>query len=242
MIRANHANMVLEYLKKRVIGNALAELDRKIALSFSNVDRDIRNLQQWIIHLNNRSELLHKSHNEHVALTRKDVQNINQWLSYLYKHNNELHKYLRELVENVMKLKDGYEKINTKIGEILEKSEKIGSSTYQVRTRYEPKYEPKSEPEPGESEQKKKSGFEQKILNQIKPIRKDYIIQQIMGLVSKGKYTTKEIERIIVDEKGLCGRTTFYSYIKELKLKKEIEYQEKGQKKVLTTSISGGKK
>jgi len=71
------------------------------------------------------------------------------------------------------------------------------------------------------------------VIYQLKSKRKEYVIQQILNLVNEKKYLTKELEERIVKEKGLCGRTTFYDYLKELRNRKIIGYKDTGISKVL---------
>ncbi len=67
--------------------------------------------------------------------------------------------------------------------------------------------------------------FENKILAISRPVKKEYVMRQIIELMEKEIYTTKQIENIVVKEKVLCGRTAFYDYLKELRLKNMVESQ-----------------
>ena len=58
-------------------------------------------------------------------------------------------------------------------------------------------------------------------------------MQKILDTIGEEGYSTKELERIIVEEQQLCGRTSFYAYIKELRLKKQISVKEKEFDKIL---------
>ena len=58
-------------------------------------------------------------------------------------------------------------------------------------------------------------------------------VQQILDLIDDNKRSTKEVEDIIVKEKQLCGRTSFYSYLRELKHKGKINYADVGDKTIL---------
>ena len=57
-------------------------------------------------------------------------------------------------------------------------------------------------------------------------------------LISENKYSTKELEETVVNEKQLCGRTSFYAYIKELKLKGRIGYAEIDERTILVNTDS----
>jgi hypothetical protein len=83
------------------------------------------------------------------------------------------------------------------------------------------------------SEPERQSAFESKMLAKIRHQRKAYVMDQIMKLIEKGIHSTKEIETTIVKEKALCGRTAFYDYLRELKHKNLIKYEEKGIKRTV---------
>ena len=68
------------------------------------------------------------------------------------------------------------------------------------------------------------SPFERHIISRVMPNRKGYIMRFIVDLASEKKFSTKEIEEITVKEKNLCGRTSFYAYLKELKIRGRLGY------------------
>lgn len=74
-----------------------------------------------------------------------------------------------------------------------------------------------------------------RIVSMIRPQRKEYVMQKILDMVENGDNTTKQIETVIVKEKGLCGRTAFYDYLKELKYKNLIRTAQKKGRKVLVS-------
>jgi len=86
--------------------------------------------------------------------------------------------------------------------------------------------EPKSEP-------RKRTSIEQRIIRKIRPKKGEYVADQVLQLAENGGYSTKDIERIVVEEKGLCGRTSFYSYLKELRHKNLIADEKVDGRKVL---------
>ncbi|MFC1741035.1 hypothetical protein ACFL3V_00675 [Nanoarchaeota archaeon] len=78
--------------------------------------------------------------------------------------------------------------------------------------------------------------FQRHIMSRVLPNRKGYVLKFIIQLISEGKYSTKELEEAIVNEKQLCGRTSFYAYIKELKLKGRIGYAEIDERTILVNT------
>ncbi|MBI2134197.1 hypothetical protein HYU11_05975 [Candidatus Woesearchaeota archaeon] len=97
-------------------------------------------------------------------------------------------------------------------------NQKTGPFPDQVRTKSGPEF---------------RTRIEKKMIAISRPIKKDYIIQQISDMIGKGGYSTKQIETIIVREKMLCGRTAFYDYLKEMKLKNQIGFIDDGKKRVI---------
>jgi hypothetical protein len=77
------------------------------------------------------------------------------------------------------------------------------------------------------------SSFQRHIISRVMPNRKGYVLKFILDLIGENKYSTKEIEEMVVNEKQLCGRTSFYAYLKELKLKGRINYAEIDERMVL---------
>jgi len=82
------------------------------------------------------------------------------------------------------------------------------------------------------------ASFQRHILSRVMPNRRGYVLKYIMDLISENKYSTKEIEEIVVNEKQLCGRTSFFAYLKELKLKGRINYAEIDERQILISTDS----
>lgn len=94
-----------------------------------------------------------------------------------------------------------------------------------------------SDPDPGRirNEPKTYQKFEKNVLEHVRINRKDFVLQQMLNLAAKNTLSTKQIEKIIVDDKQLCGRTTFYDYLRELKHKNLIKTDNFGAKRALKT-------
>jgi len=212
---------------KKKPNNALTVMEDKVITAFSQVNGDIEKLKSWLMHIHAKSENLHNKHDDHVSLTRRDIDKVNNWLMHIYAHNRSLQGYIKETTDKVRELYQRNSEILEKLNELERKHTESSGS---VRTKSEPKSEPVSVT--------KNSRFEENIMSRIRPNRKSYIIQEMLKLIEENKYSTKEIEYVIVREKNLCGRTAFYSYLKELRLKDVIGKTELGMKKVLARSSS----
>lgn len=226
--------------RKKSDENSLITMENKVVVAFSRVNQDMDKLRSWITHLHTKSQTLHNSHEEHASLTRRDIDKLNSWLMHLHSHNQSLHKYVKETAEKVIDMAHRNVEFHKRL-ELLEEQVKnhkneleLAQSSSSVRTKSVPSVELVSEPRPN----LRTSRFEENIMNRIRPHRKNFIFDEIMKLIDENTYSTKEIEHKIVREKNLCGRTAFYSYLKELKLKGSVKGDELGAKRVLVNSPS----
>jgi Lhr-like helicase len=221
---------MLSIFKKKDDKMMVVSMKHQIREAFSNVNYDMENIKQWVNHLAEKSRMIEDSHHSHRSSTQKDIENINLWIHYLNRHNQELQKYIREVTTNLLEL----HKRDTEIMERLKALE----------MHYEAQ-KSKSVSEPAVVEVRTKSGlksgtgpakttkFEEKIMFQLKSKRKEYILNQILNFINGQSLSTKELEEKIVRELGLCGRTTFYDYLKELRHKKVIGDKDSGARKIL---------
>lgn len=158
---------------------------------------------------------------------RQETTNIFAWLRYLREKdvkNDWNHEQINYILGEHDALIEGIKK------DIEELKGAIKMQQRQVRTGSFP------DPDRTETGPKIYGNFEKKVLEQIRTRKKDYVLQQMLNLATKNALSTKQIERIIVGEKELCGRTTFYDYLKELKHKNLIKTDVFGAKTVLKTA------
>ncbi len=184
----------------------------------------------WDFFKDRRWEQLDKVLEESFGRVKRDTYNIAQWLKYLRQKDiqNEIkHQKIDAKFEShdekirQLQLEIGALKMRI---EDIKNQPKISPFPDQVRT----KSGLKSEPAPKISE-----NYSKKIIAQMRPVKKEYVMQQILNLIAKESYTTKQIETIIVQEKTLCGRTAFYDYLKELKHKNLVTESKGPLKRIL---------
>ena len=184
---------------------------------FKGADKRLKRLDNALVHSFNR--------------LKSETSLIFSWLHYFREKDNvhdERHHYAQQqlhhhgsqidrIKEEIFALKSEF--LHLKIGQERDKIVySPGSFPNLVRT--------KSEPEP-------RNSFERQALVKIRSQKKVYVMDQIMRLIERGMHSTKEIETEIVKEKRLCGRTAFYDYMRELKHKNLIKYEEKGIKRTV---------
>lgn len=154
---------------------------------------------------------------------RADTRLISSWIKYL-KEKDSLNDKNHEKISYQMGQHEAM--LRRLISEIdALKASRSEKSSGSVRTWFEPKSEPA-----------KRTRFERRVLAKIRPRKRDYVLEQVLKLAETGKYSTKDVENFIVDEKGLCGRTSFYSYLKELRNKKLIRDESVDGRKIIVNS------
>lgn len=150
------------------------------------------------------------------------------WLNYLRKKDGANDRLQQKIQHTLGKQEEAISELKIQMKELREelRTAKISPETNQVRT----KSGPESEPVSG---LKSSNRLVTRIVSMIRPQRKEYVMQKILDLAEKGEHTTKQIETVIVREKGLCGRTAFYDYLKELKYRKSIKTTTRNGRTVL---------
>jgi len=211
---------LLDYIKKRI----LEDTEKKLIRAFNKVDSDMLHLRKWMSHLNQKTSQLADSHNYHVSLTNRDLDNMNKWLSYLNSHNSDLKRYVADLTHAISEIAGHQKKVYDRLDALEKKiANRPQQFTSSVRT------EPRTEPV-------RKSSFTDRIASEALMNRKNYALKLIISMASQKKYSTVQVEKFIVEEKRLCGRTTFYSYLKELRSKGVIEDISIGSRLILAST------
>ena len=160
-----------------------------------------------------------------------DKSVIVSWLKHFRKKELENEENVKEINRQLFRQQVRIESLERSILDLksVVESQKSGTFPYQVRTKSVPESEPVSEPA-------MPSRFISRVVSMIRPQRKEYVLQKILDMVEKESHATKQVETVIVKEKGLCGRTAFYDYLRELKHKNLIKQERKNDRIVLIST------
>lgn len=234
------------FKKKDVVESRLNDFAVRLGGAFSKIKDDIlkhdeglkktedgiNKIIQWVNYLHNNHKVLNSNHENHKELTSKEIGNLKQWavnLNENLRHQRESQKAFRsEFKEVNRKVENALNEYRRYMGELKNENKVLSKKLESIeKNRHHGVHIVKSE------DKASKSSFEEDVISRIRPNRKPYIIEQIKELISQNKYPTKQIERIIVGEKKLCGRTSFYSYIKEMRYKGIADYASVGDNNIL---------
>jgi uncharacterized protein YoxC len=192
-------------------------LHNRLTNSFANVKGDISNLsqtirayQQWIDYLNQRikiqesqiNALLHRI--EQMPKSHLDIRKV-----------IDEHYRLDGLVSRV-------EELNNRLNGVLESNKPIFermANHHERLTRLEQGRE-------------KKPNFREKIIQKISKNSKEYVKGLILSLIRKyEKVSALQLREIVVEEQGLCSKSSFYRLLEELEKSDELEVFQEGKEK-----------
>lgn len=218
--------------------------------SFSRVQTDVHQMKSWIVHLHQIQTQLSEHHHAHRGLTQQELTLLAEKISKLEQDQQRFSAYLSQLIDYLQKKSENESKFVSELNKFKYELELVksrremefekGGSLSSVRTEHEllsaPVSNISSRQEKSNSKQQKPStGFEEQLLQKFRQHRKEYVLQKILDLIQGEELTVNELEEIVVERKQLCGRTAFFSYLKELRFQGFLEDVLAGKRKILVS-------
>ena len=164
---------------------------------------------------------------------KKDTSHIFQWLDYLYQRHMEQDRLIRELQqelryrpqtrEEIKRVIDdyySYDNFHKKIEELNSKVEKLLGlhSAHSAKLENAHLRLDKLEEKP-----KPTSYLKERIIKRITKNSKDYVKNTIISLIRKyEKISALQLREMIVEERGLCSKSSFYRLLEEIEKEEEI--------------------
>jgi hypothetical protein len=230
--------------------------------SFGKVATDVAQLKTWVVHLHQIQGSLKEEHHAHRGLTDRELQGITVRLVKLEQDQATLAQYLSQML-NVFSQKAQFEaeyvsklnKFESELELIKQRRDiKFEPSQIQgqVRTRFEPEsvrtqngLEPQARgfiPSEEKETPRQTNAFEEHLLAKFRAHRKEYVFKKIIEAIKAEELSTNDLEELIVDRKGLCGRTSFFAYLREMRVSGLIDDVLIGKRKILATKDKISKK
>ena len=228
----------------------IREIEYALVNSFGNVKTDVGGLKediklmfQWVEYLRLEGE----KKDGVISQLHQKIDNISAQLHSLetrdFATKGELQEmfnsYQEEYSSAFVKVSSIHEKINAmdvRQRALLDDLEMIRVKTARI-DELDAKIKPLSEqvfaPKPAPQEVKpQKIGFKSRIMRKIKRGQKDYTKSLIMSLIGKyEKISALELREMIVDEQGLCSKSSFYRLLEDLEKEEEIASVHEGKEK-----------
>ena len=231
--------------KKRETG--LIQLHSLLTHSFRNVQKDTAYIMHWLNYLYNKN--LHQEHlikqlREELHYTPKSKAEVKQIIDEFYSYEpllnriKELDNRIEGLRESHLQLHESHQELHKKHHEVGPKIEELRDeiATKTTRVPSEDLDELNTRLEKLET---KKATIKEKIIKRITKNSKDYIKSIMLSYIKKyGKITALQLKDMVVEEQGLCSKSSFYRLLEELEEEPEIGVIKKGKEKHYIAKIS----
>lgn len=185
--------------------------------SFDHVRQNFNSIFSWLNYLNQKNSEYEKK----LAVNERRLENIEVYLSQIPNLNAQMRQ--------ILDLHYNYEAILKRLHYI---EEKIFSLTQNIPQNQTLEIQTKLK-----SLQKRKedikSNLKEKMLRHITRNSKDYIKNTLLGLIRKyERVSAFKLKEIIVEEQGLCSKSSFYRILEELEKNEDIDVLREGKEKV----------
>ena len=169
---------------------------------------------------------VHKLHNSLSAAfgkVKQDFGHVFDWINYFHKkheeHDSRLEEIERQLYympktrEEIRQIIEGYYSYE----HILEKIKELSSRVDSIeQARIEKRFDAR-----------------EKLMKRIARNSKDYVKGIILSMLKRyERIPASQLKTIIVDEQGLCSKSSFYRLLQELEEDDRIEFMATGKEKV----------
>lgn len=202
------------FLKK--VHNRIDQLDQNLRDSFERVRKENENLYAWVRYLHEQSEsqqedILKRS--EEITSQQRRIQELDQELRQVPKSRSDIKK----MVDEVCSFEPVLDRIR-RVEQRIDHLEIKRSSTLRPSI-------------PSQSRQI--SSLKERVLKKIARNSKEYIKSVITGIIRKyGKISAMQLRDMIVEEQGLCSKSSFYRILEELEAERIMNLVSRGKEKL----------
>ena len=216
----------------------LAQLHTVLAQSFAKVKQDSTLLSQWVEYLYHLSIEQQRSMND----LRARNNQLQTALIDLERYNRRQNDLIRDLQlqlknmpttrEDIHKIVDSFYSFEPVLARIKHVEHKVAELEVHKAT----VHQQESIVQPHISPQKEMPSLKEKILRRITRNSKNFIKSSILSLVSKyGKISALQMREMVVEEQGLCSKSSFYRLLDELEKTEGLRFVVDGKEKVYFT-------
>jgi len=227
------------FFRRKKEETSVTTLNNSLDISFKNVSKDIYNIFSWLNYLNDRILSVQKQ----LDFVPKSKEEVKQIIDSYYSYENMLHKIseLNERVDNVSRkqnqVPEELDEIRTKLRKIAQIDDK---QVPQIRT--ETKTETSKLDEINDRlkniEEQRKRNLREVMVKKLTRNSKEYVKNVITSLIRKyGKIPALKLKEMIVDEQGLCSKSSFYRLLNEVQEESEVSVAHKGKEKEIVFKL-----
>ena len=198
----------------------LAEIDRSVSQSFEKVKQDTDSLYQWVSYLYQQNQQLIEQNAALKRLTEEQKMALNE-LKVTVTHMPKTPQEIKLLIDQFY----SFEPIMQRIKHIEQKIEL-------VEMRRERPLRPLEYQSPSVSPEEKQpsTALKEKLMRKLARNSKDYIKNLVLGLVHKySKMGALQLREIVVEEQGLCSKSSFYRILEEMEKEQGLQVVSDGK-------------
>ncbi len=190
----------------------LSQMNRILAASFANVKRDTQNIFSWLNFLNQQNQQ-----------QQQKIKQLELELSYMPKRPEDIRKIIDSYYSfgNIM---DKIKHLNEKIDNLPLKSSSQAVTApreiYDIEKRL------------SSLEEQRKATIREKVVQKISKNSKEYVKSLILSYIRKyGQISSLQLKEMIVQDQGLCSKSSFYRLLDEIEAMEDIGTAKKGRQK-----------
>jgi len=169
----------------------------------------------------------------HHALTlafnhvRNDINNLSNWIRFFHEKHQHHEDRLARIEQQLASIPKSHEDIKR----IIDYNYSYDSLANKIKDLHERIIELESKKQ--EQNQEKTSGLKERLMKKISRNSKEYIKTAILSMVKKySNISGSQLKDIIVDEQGLCSKSSFYRLLADLEVDDEINSAQSGKEKI----------
>lgn len=239
------------FTKRKRVETGLIQLNNLLTNSFRNVQKDTAYILNWLSYLYQKN--LHQEQQitqlqeelQYMPKSREEIRKIiDEFYAYepLLSRIRELDNRVEELRKSNLQLHNSYNELHQKHHELDPKIEALKAKIGANQPIIQPKISTAEVDELSKRLEKleaKKATIKEKIIKRITKNSKDYVKSIILSYIRKyGKITALQLKEMVVEEQGLCSKSSFYRLLEELEEEPEIGVIKQGKEKHYIAKIS----
>jgi len=196
------------------VDEKVQQIDKRVADSFDRVKEDTQNIYDWLQYLHEENQSLTAELAEHKRLVEAHKAEIRALRDEL----REL-PLTREAIKKVVDSHYDFEGLIKRIRELEQRLSQVAQRR-QAPVREEPV-------------RAAKRNLQEKIVKRITRHSKEYVKGMVLNLVQRyGKVSALQLREMVVEEQGLCSKSSFYRILEELEKEGVLGVISSGREKV----------
>ncbi|HLF54245.1 MAG TPA: hypothetical protein VI612_00810 [Candidatus Nanoarchaeia archaeon] len=209
----------------------LAEIDKSVSQSFAKVKQDTDALYQWVSYLYQQNQIL----TEQNAAQKRLVEELKLALNEVRVTVQHMPKTSAEVKQII----DGYYSFDPILQRIkhIEQKLEILELKREHRSHSLPLEQQRPSVQTERLPERPATALKEKLMRKLARNSKDYIKNLILGLVHKyGKVAALQLREMVVDEQGLCSKSSFYRILEEMESEQSLQVASDGRQTVYMAS------